>query len=664
MSNEIEMIPLNKLVASPHNVRKTRSHEGMSEFQASLLFHGVLENLIVYETENGKFAVAAGERRRSGLKALAKAKKIPSNFPVPCLVRPEDEAIELSLAENIQREPMHPADQYVAFAALLAEGKGVEDVAARFGVTPAIVTRRMKLGRVSPVIIQAYREDEITLEAVMAFTVSENHAEQEQAFAEIRQRGNGLYRNVIVRMLTHDKVPTDDRRFLLIGEETYLAAGGSIVRDLFDEEGGGYATDSALLERLALEKLSLEFETIKGGGWKWIEITTAYAYEMRRGFAVINPKRQALGAQDQARQAELIARADEIAELTAGMEPEDGPLAEEYHRLQAELADIERREYVFDPAEIARAGGWLTLDDEGHPITELGYVRPDDIAELDVLRRAGVGGADDADRVGHAGEGAGPGDETGENGEDNPGDHLSTPGDKLAVASNSETIGLSDALLTDLRAARTVGLRLELADRPHVALRAVAHSLAAHLIGHETGALAVNAREIYIPSIAQSHCANDERLRRRVKQWEERLPERSGALWTAIMALSEPELFDLIAVCAALSVDATHSRTADSANRQRLAHADQLAETMGLNMAQYWTATAEGFFSRVNKTAILDAVAEATSDKAARRLDGLKKPIMAAEAEAAVAGTGWLPRVLRTACPPVHESEMQALAAE
>lgn len=661
MSTEIEMIPLNKLVASPHNVRKTRSHEGMVEFQASLLFHGVLENLIVYETENGKFAVAAGERRRSGLKALAKAKKIPSNFPVPCLVRPEDEAIELSLAENIQREPMHPADQYVAFAALLAEGKGVEDVAARFGVTPAIVTRRMKLGRVSPVIIQVYREDEITLEAVMAFTVSENHAEQEQAFAEIRQRGNGFYRNVIVRMLTHDKVPTDDRRFLFIGEETYLAAGGGIVRDLFDEDGGGYATDSALLERLAVEKLSPELETIKGGGWKWIEITTAYSYEMRRGFGAINPKRQALSAEDQVRQAELIARTDEIAELTEGMEPEDGPLAEAYHSLQAELADIERREYAFDPAEIALAGGWLTLDDEGHPVTELGYVRPDDITELDALRRAGVAGADDPNGEGHPGEG-----EAARFGEDatQAVDHLSGQGDKLALAGTFESTGLSEALLTDLRAARTVGLRLELADRPHIALRAVAHSLAAHLIGQETGALAVSAREIYIPAIAQSHCADDERLRRRVKQWEERLPDRPGALWAAIMALSEPELFDLIAVCAALSLDATHSRTADGANKQRLAHADQLAETMGLNMAQYWTPTAEGFFSRVNKAAILDAVAEATSDKAARRLDGLKKPIMAAEAQAAVAGTGWLPRVLRTASPPVQESEAPALAAE
>jgi hypothetical protein len=64
-------------------------------------------------------------------------------------------------------------------------------------------------------------------------------------------------------------------------------------------------------------------------------------------------------------------------------------------------------------------------------------------------------------------------------------------------------------VLTDLRAARTVGLRLELADHPHIALRTVAHSLAAHLIGQETGALAVSAREIYIPAIAQSPCADE-----------------------------------------------------------------------------------------------------------------------------------------------------------
>jgi ParB family chromosome partitioning protein len=662
MSNDIEMIPLNKLIASPHNVRKLRAPVGMEELQASLLSHGVLENLIVYATEGGKFAVAAGERRRSGLKALAKAKKIPGNVPVPCLVRPEDEAIELSLAENTLREPMHPADQYVAFAALLGEGKSVEDVAARFGVTPAIVTRRMKLGLVSPIIIQAYRDDEITLDAVMAFTVSENHAEQEQVFAEIGQRGGGVYRPLIMRMLTHDKVPTDDRRFLLIGEDAYLASGGGIVRDLFDEEGGGYATDSALLERLSLEKLSLEQSAIQDEGWKWLEITTAFSYEMRRGFAAIHPKRQALSAEDQARQAELVARADEIAELTGGREPEDGALAEEYHRLQAELAGIERREYVYDPAEIALAGGWLTLDEDGHPATELGYVHPDDIAALEALRRGSDAGAGEGTSPG--GEASETGDQTGDNHADNHGDDRDSSGDKPAQVGSTATTGLSDALLTDLYAARTVALRLELANRPDIALRAVTHGLAAQLLCRETGALAVFARETHIPAVAQSHCTDDTALRRRAGHWTDVLSHRTGTLWDEIMALPEAGVLDLMAVCAALAMDATHSRVTDGANRQRMAHAGQLAQALGLDMTNYWAPTAEGFFSRVNKTTILEAVAEATSANVARRLDGLKKPVMAAEAETMVTGTGWLPHVLRTAGVPVQKDEAQALAAE
>ena len=145
--HEIIYIALNKLTESPHNVRKIRTDEGMQELQASILAHGILENLIVYETDKGKFAVAGGERRRATLKALAKAKKIPSGFAIPCLVRPEAEAVELSLAENLH-VPMHPADQFEAFAKMLDDGKTVEDVAAHFGVAPLIVTRRMKLARV------------------------------------------------------------------------------------------------------------------------------------------------------------------------------------------------------------------------------------------------------------------------------------------------------------------------------------------------------------------------------------------------------------------------------------------------------------------------------------------------------------------------------------
>jgi hypothetical protein len=114
------------------------------------------------------------------------------------------------------------------------------------------------------------------------------------------------------------------------------------------------------------------------------------------------------------------------------------------------------------------------------------------------------------------------------------------------------------------------------------------------------------------------------------------------------MALLEADLLDLIALCAALSIDATYQKNEDLAAKQRMTTTGQLAEALGLNMAQYWSPTVETFFGRVNKTAILNAVAEAQGEAKARKLDGLKKPVMAAEAVNMIFGAGWLPPVLRT----------------
>lgn len=645
--NEIVYIALNKLIESPHNVRKTRTDEGIKELQASILAHGILKNLIVYESDKGKFAVAGGERRRTALKVLAKAKKIPPNFSVPCLVRPEAEAVELSLAEN-QHVPMHPADQFEAFAQMLDDGKAVEDVAAHFGVAPLIVTRRMKLARVAPVIMQAYRADALSLEAVMAFTVSESHAEQAQVYAELLHRGNGAHRTAVLRMLTHEKVETSDRRFRFVGEDAYLAAGGAITRDLFDEEGGGYATDSALLDRLAMEKLTPYVAEIEAKGWKWVEPILSYTYDMSRGFARLSQKPLALSPENEVRREALLTRSEQIVEECQGCEPEDGPILEEYQKIEDALEELDDLARAYDPAEMALAGGWLTLDMQGEPGLELGYVRKDDLAAYETLRRLSrpQGEAEEDQEQGDAQD-----DSTNEEGLDD------TP-------LPSPDAGLSDALLTDLHAARTMALRLELANRPDIALRAVAHSLAGRFLAHGTGALTVTAREVYVPAISKTHCPDDETVQNRLSHWKLRLSTKSGALWDDIMALPEADLLDLIALCAALSVDATYQKTEDLAAKQRMKTTGQLAEALGLNMAQYWSPTVETFFGRVNKTAILNAVAEAQGEAKARKLDGLKKPVMAAEAVNMITGTGWLPPVLRTKGQPIGHVEPDRRASE
>ena len=59
----IEMIPLNKLVPSPTNVRKTGTLTGIDELAASIKAHGLLQNLQVRPGQKGKYEVVAGGRR-------------------------------------------------------------------------------------------------------------------------------------------------------------------------------------------------------------------------------------------------------------------------------------------------------------------------------------------------------------------------------------------------------------------------------------------------------------------------------------------------------------------------------------------------------------------------------------------------------------------------
>jgi ParB family transcriptional regulator, chromosome partitioning protein len=175
---KIRNIPLDQLVPSPANVRRTGGSTSIDELVASIEAHGLLQNLQVREGKGGKFEVVAGCRRLAALRLLAKRKHLPKAEPIPCHVLDDEDAGEISLAENVIRLPMHPADQYDAFKALADKGKGPEEIAARFGCTATVVRQRLKLASVSPRLIEAYRAGEMTLDQLMAFTVSNDHAAQ------------------------------------------------------------------------------------------------------------------------------------------------------------------------------------------------------------------------------------------------------------------------------------------------------------------------------------------------------------------------------------------------------------------------------------------------------------------------------------------------------
>src|SRR5436309_14973575 len=174
------LIPLNKLVAWNGNVRKTAgSDTGLAELVASIAAHGLINNLVVLPEKNGVHAVVTGGRRLTAHRLLVKQGKLPADHPVRCEIRPDAaNALEISLAENVVREDMHPADEFEAFRALIDKGMAAADVGARFGVTETVVIRRMKLARVSPAVIAAYRAAKLDLQQVMAFAISDDHKAQ------------------------------------------------------------------------------------------------------------------------------------------------------------------------------------------------------------------------------------------------------------------------------------------------------------------------------------------------------------------------------------------------------------------------------------------------------------------------------------------------------
>jgi ParB family chromosome partitioning protein len=184
-------IPFNKLVLSQGNVRRVKAGVSIEELAEDIARRTLLQGLSVRPIldaegqETGMFEVPAGGRRYRALELLVKQKRLAKTVPVPCVVRDPStdvSASEDSLAENVQRVALHPLDQFRAVQALRDNGLGEEEIAARFFVAPTVVKQRLRLAAVSEKLLDVYAEDGMTLEQLMAFTVTSDHARQEQVW--------------------------------------------------------------------------------------------------------------------------------------------------------------------------------------------------------------------------------------------------------------------------------------------------------------------------------------------------------------------------------------------------------------------------------------------------------------------------------------------------
>jgi ParB family chromosome partitioning protein len=666
-------IPFNKLILSQSNVRRIQAGVSIEELAEDVGRRGLIQSLNVRPVldgegqETGMFEVPAGGRRYRALELLVKRKRLARTAPVPCVVRDGSDGItaeEDSLAENVQRIDLHPLDQYRAFQRFVEQGQGIEEIAARFFVTPVFVRQRLRLAAVSPKLLDVYAADEMTLEQLMAFTVTGDHARQEQVWENL-QRSYNKDAYYIRKLLTESTVEASDRRAVFVGVEAYERACGVVLRDLFQADRGGWLQDVALLDRMVVEKLAADAEAIVAEGWKWIEAAVDLPYGVANGLRRIRATGPVLTDEEQERYDALQTEFGTIEEQysdSPDVLPED--VDRRLGEIEAALDEFHNRPVEFDPAELARAGVFVTIDRDGALKVERGFVRPEDEAPIAPVEASG-GDGDPVD------------------GETPTSDELNRPTVTVTgltppePAEEDEGVKpLPEQLMKELTAHRTLALRDAVASQPRVAMTLLLHKLVADQFrrGSQGACLEASIRSVYFSAQAadlktSSSAANvDERQ----KSWAERLPDgEDQVLWDWIDRLGDDDRAALLAHCVSFGVNALFEKVdryggaglSQHGLDRRFAEADRLAAATGLDLAEAgWTPTVDNYLGRVTKGRILEAVREAKGEQPAQLIDHLKKGEMAKEAERLLADTGWLPEVLRT--PGDEEPEADPAMAD
>jgi ParB family chromosome partitioning protein len=541
-----------------------------------------------------------------------------------------------------------------------------EEVAAAYFTTPRYVEQRLRLSTVSPKLLEIYAADGMTLAMLEAFTVNPDHERQEQVWEALGQSYNRQPWH-IRQALTQTTVPASDKRARFVGIDTYVAAGGPVLRDLFEADNGGWLEDVPLLDRLAADKLKTVADEIAAEGWKWINVDINLPYGHDHGLRALTGTGAELTDEERATREALREEYDRI-------EAEDGEVNGDLpDEIDQRLGEIEtaldeqgNRPTIYDPADIARAGVFISIDRGGGLVVDRGYVRPEDEAsdpvEGEGAEADGEVGGDDADAdptvrrttITIGGEPAEP--------EEDEGDAIKP---------------LPERLVIELTAHRTLALRNAVAGNPHVAMTALLHRLVLDTFRERSfpGCVEASVRLVHLPvqeaDLKDSPSAKA--VSEREQAWKADVPFGDDErLWTWLDTLDDASRQALLAHCVSYGINALFERpnpyggngVSQRGLEQRLAEGDRLARATGLDMVDVgWRPTVANYLGRVTKARILEAVREGAGEQAAQLIDHLKKPEMAKEAERLLADTGWLPEPLRLtadeapAGPPAHDEE-------
>jgi ParB family transcriptional regulator, chromosome partitioning protein len=597
-ATQLQLIAASRLEKSPLNARRTVTKTGMEELKASILAHGLMQNLVVTDAGDGVFHVIAGGRRLEAIRSLQSEDKLPADFAIPCQVVTEEYALEMSLAENTVRLAMHPADQFEAFADLIDKGNTAAEVAARFGIDESLVHKRMKLARVAPALLQEYRNEALTLECLMAFTITDDHRRQLKVYKSLQewQKDDPA---AIRDALAEKMIEASSKLALFVGLEAYEDAGGPTREDLFSADI--YLEKPALLHRLAQQKLDGIRRELEAEGWGWIEINPERDYTLINRCTRIRP--QLIGAPS-----ELLDLKDRLdAELEAiGQALEDSELDavdSQYQDLRDQLSGVEEQLAAFIDFETEHkrlAGCFVSIGQDGTHFVDKGLVKPEDRKQLARL--------------------------------------LNPDGGDGKPSKAKPKDALPESLCRDLAAYRLQVAQVELAKHPRIAFDLLVFQAASAMLDlpaagdgadvhfrvsrlNAAGELESTAAADALVTIAKALPVD----------WLK--PKSEAARFEAFRSLPDEAKLDLLAYCVALTL---MPKLAPATGNKVTAYDAALSLTAA-SVASYWRPTQDNFLGRITRDQLLAVGRDVFGERWSQSRFSDKKPSLVGQLHRAFA---------------------------
>lgn len=591
-NQNMTFIKLKDLFLSEHNVRTVPATKEQDKLlRASIKAQGVTQNLIVVP-EGKRYGVIAGGRRLAQLHILLEEGIVKADYLVPCLVEDENNISAISLAENI-KATMHPADEFMAFQSMVDEGKSIAEIAGEFGITQTLVKKRLKLASVAPEIIQHYRNGKIDLEAVMAFTVCDDHDKQLACYKELSCHYLSAWK--IKRYLLDDKVSTSDALVKLVTLKAFKKAGGTLTSDLF--ESASYINERELLESLALDKLQKEAGEIKG--WKWVDVTLNRSAGEFAG--PLQPEYQDVPESLNQSLEEKQAALDTLYN-------KDNEWSEEDEALEAELSaalealESKRETYrAFTDEQKSVSGAVLSVNREGEITVDYGLVRKEDKKLAFPAKENGADGV---------------------NGQD--------------AADSIE----SNALKSDLHNFKQQALQNKLMKNDTLAYDLMVYSLAAQVFSEYGYAGAPVDMDICPTSMSGTKGIDETSSHQAIEDFKASLDlswlshESKTEKFNAFRQLTARQKKRVVSYCISQSY--------------RLDHSSDINQTimteLEFDMAEHWAPTKDNYFSRVKKDALIAIAKKHISEEWVSRRAHLAKGKFINQMEAGDTMAGWMPQ--------------------